>query len=76
MVDKELKVSEKSRLITLILCLLFGWAGVHRFYLNKIGTGLMMMFTVGGGGMWYIIDLFMVAIGALKDKDNLPISKW
>ncbi|MBF0564859.1 MAG: TM2 domain-containing protein [Nitrospirae bacterium] len=72
----EEHVSEKSRLVTLLLCLFLGWAGGHRFYVNKIGTGIIMLATGGGMGLWYFIDFIMISIGAFKDKDNLPITKW
>ncbi len=73
---KEGQESPKSRLYALILCFFFGWAGAHRFYVNKIVTGFIMMFTMGGFGMWWFIDLIMISIGAFKDKDNLPLKKW
>lgn len=68
--------SPKSRLIALLLCFFFGWIGGHRFYTNKIGTGILMMFTMGGFGMWYFADIVMIALGAFKDKDNLMLTKW
>ncbi|MBF0337790.1 MAG: TM2 domain-containing protein [Candidatus Magnetobacterium sp. LHC-1] len=73
---KEEQGSEKSRLVTLILCVLLGWAGGHRFYCNKIGTGLIMLFTGGGMGLWVFIDFVMIILGAFKDKENLAITKW
>ncbi|WP_420264648.1 TM2 domain-containing protein [Candidatus Magnetominusculus dajiuhuensis] len=68
--------SPKSRLIALILCFLTGWLGGHRFYCNKVGTGIVMMLTMGGFGLWYFVDLVMISLGSFKDKDNLPIAKW
>lgn len=58
---------------TLLLCVFLGGLGVHRFYVGKIGTGLLMLFTFGGLGIWSIIDLVLVATGNFKDKDGLPI---
>ncbi len=68
--------STKSRLYALLICLFFGWAGGHRYYVSKIGTGLLMFITMGGFGMWWVIDLIMISIGAFKDKENLLIKKW
>jgi TM2 domain-containing membrane protein YozV len=73
---KEAGVSSKSRLVALLLSFFLGWAGGHRFYANKIGTGILMLFTMGGFGMWYFLDLIMVATGTFKDKDNLAIKNW
>ncbi|MBF0519866.1 MAG: TM2 domain-containing protein [Nitrospirae bacterium] len=75
--DKTLtNESPKSRLIALLLCFFLGWAGGHRFYCNKLGTGLIMLFTMGGFGLWYFVDIVMISLGSFKDKDNLPISRW
>ncbi|KJU87076.1 TM2 domain protein [Candidatus Magnetobacterium bavaricum] len=43
---------------------------------NKIGTGLIMLFTGGGMGLWVFIDFVMIVLGAFKDKENLAITKW
>ncbi len=75
-VKKDFKVSDKSRGIAALLCFLFGWAGAHRYYTGKIGTGLMMLFTMGGFGMWWFIDLIMVTTGKYKDRDELPLTNW
>ncbi|MBA7606652.1 hypothetical protein ES703_13802 [subsurface metagenome] len=73
-------VSPKSRLITTLLCALpsyfFGIAGIHRFYLGKIGTGILMLLTLGGLGIWTLIDLIMVAAGVMKDKEGKVIKTW
>jgi TM2 domain-containing membrane protein YozV len=73
---KEEVVSKKNRLVALLLCLFLGWAGGHRFYVNKVGTGILMLFTMGGFGLWYFIDTVMIVLGAFKDKDDLPVSSW
>jgi TM2 domain-containing membrane protein YozV len=73
---KEAQGSKKNRLVALLLCMFLGWAGGHRFYVNKVGTGLLMLFTMGGFGLWYFIDTLMIALGAFKDKDDLPVSSW
>ncbi|MCG6552981.1 MAG: TM2 domain-containing protein [Candidatus Magnetominusculus sp. LBB02] len=68
--------SPKSRLVALLLCFFLGWAGGHRFYVNKIGTGIIMLVTMGGFGIWYFVDLIMISLGSMKDKENLLITKW
>jgi TM2 domain-containing membrane protein YozV len=68
--------SEKSRLVALLLCFFLGWAGGHRFYVKKYGSAILMFATMGGLGMWYFVDLVMISLGAFKDKENLPITKW
>ena len=69
-------VSEKSRLVALLLCLFLGIVGAHRFYLRKIGTGILMIVTLGGFGMWALADLIMIACGVFRDKQGLRVFKW
>jgi len=65
--------SEKGFVPTLLLCFFLGTLGVHRFYAGKIGTGILMLITFGGFGIWTIIDFVMIACGAFKDGQGLPI---
>jgi TM2 domain-containing membrane protein YozV len=65
--------SEKGFVPTLLLCLLLGGLGIHRFYVGKIGTGILMLLTLGGLGIWVLVDLIMIAVGSFKDKQGLPI---
>ena len=65
--------SDKGFVPTLILCILLGWLGIHRFYVGKTGTGILMLLTVGGLGIWALIDLIVIATGGFKDKDGFRI---
>lgn len=62
--------SEKDWLITLLLALFLGSIGIHRFYAGKIGTGILQLITVGGCGIWTLIDIIMIVTGSFKDKDG------
>jgi TM2 domain-containing membrane protein YozV len=68
--------SDKSRLITLLLCGFLGCFGVHRFYVGKIGTGILMLVTGGGFGIWWIIDVILIVVGSFTDKQNQPVLRW
>lgn len=66
-------VSEKGFVPTLLLCFFIGFMGVHRFYVGKIGTGLLQLVTFGGLGIWTLVDFVMIVVGNFKDKDGNPI---
>ncbi len=65
--------SEKNWLTTLLLCIFLGGIGVHRFYAGKIGTGILMLITCGGCGIWTLVDLIMIITGKFTDKDGNAI---
>lgn len=72
-VKKEEKKSKqfaggKSQLIALILAAVVGGLGIHRFYLGYIGIGVIQLLTLGGFGVWFLIDLIRIIIGDLKPK--------
>lgn len=69
-------ISPKSRLVTTLLAFFLGGLGVHRFYLGKIGTGILMIVTLGGLGIWTLIDFIVAVAGSMKDKEGRPIKKW
>src|SRR3546814_276918 len=66
-------LSPKSWLATLLLSIFLGELGIDRFYLGKIGTGILKLITVGGFGLWWLIDLILVIAVSMKDKQGLPV---
>ncbi len=63
-------------LFKLLLCIFLGWMGGHRYYVNKVGTALLQLFTGGGFGIVWIADLIMIALGKFQDSNRLLIVKW
>lgn len=70
------EVSYRSWLITLILAIFFGFAGVDRFYTGKIATGLLKFFTTGGLGLWWLVDIILLATHAYRDKEGRALAGY
>ncbi|MEO3746331.1 TM2 domain-containing protein [Plantactinospora sp. B5E13] len=66
---------QKSWLVAVLLCFFLGGFGVHRFYVGKIGTGILMIVTFGGLGLWVLIDFIMILIGKFTDKQGLELAR-
>lgn len=82
-IQKELKKQEmspdaaeqtgsKSQLVALLLAILVGALGIHRFYLGYTAIGVIQLLTLGGCGVWALIDLIRIAMGDLGPADGRP----
>ncbi len=70
------EVSDKKRLVALLLCFFLGGLGVHRFYVGKVGSGIAQIITLGGLGIWALIDFIMIICGTFSDKEGSPLTEW
>ena len=61
---------DKDWLVTLILSILVGGLGIDRFYLGKVGTGILKLITFGGFGIWWVIDIILIVTGSMKDSEG------
>lgn len=68
--------SDRSRAVTLVLGIVLGVFGAHRFYVGKIGTGIAMLCTAGGLGIWYLVDVVMIASGGFRDAEGRRVLRW
>ncbi len=73
--SNSISSSQQDWLVALLLCFFIGVIGAHRFYVGKIGTGLLMVFTLGGLGIWTFIDLILIIVGKFKNKDGEILSR-
>ena len=65
------KVPSDGRwLIALLLCCCLG---IHRFYVGKTGSGIAMLLTCGGCGIWALVDFIMILVNSFTDKDGRPL---
>jgi hypothetical protein len=69
-------VSPHSRTVAAVLAFFFGVLGVHRFYVGKVGTGVLQLLTGGGLGLWTLIDFIVILVGGFRDKNGLPLINW
>ena len=67
--------SYKRKLAALILCILGGPLGLHRYYVGKIGTGILYTLTGGLCGIGWIIDIFRILLGSFRDNTGAPLRR-
>lgn len=67
--------SDKDWMTTVLLSVFLGSLGIDRFYLGHTGLGVVKLITFGGCGVWYLVDLILIAVGNLRDSDDLPLKK-
>jgi len=72
--EMQVMNSEKDWMVTLLLAILVGGLGIDRFYSGSILLGVLKLFTLGGFGLWWLIDLIMLVTGSYKDGNGNPIA--
>jgi hypothetical protein len=75
-IDESGIPSPRSRGVAFALAAFLGPFGAHRFYVGKTGTGILMLCTLGGAGLWYLYDLILVAGGSFRDINGRLVSRW
>lgn len=66
------EISDRSWIATLLLAI---FLLVHRFYVGKIGTGILFWLTAGGFGIWYVIDIILILFDSFTDKQGRKLRK-
>ena len=69
-------ISPRSRLVATLLCAFLGVLGIHRFYVGKIGTGIIWLLTGGILGIGALIDFIIIVVGSFRDKEERILENW
>lgn len=66
-------ISRKNKTVALVLCIFLGGLGAHKFYVGKVGSGILYLCTLGLFGIGWFIDIILIATGSFKDEFDLPL---
>jgi len=69
------QMGQKDWLVALLLSILVGTLGVDRFYLGYVGLGVLKLLTLGGFGIWTLVDIILIATNKLPDAQGNPLRK-
>jgi len=69
------QAGQKEWLVALLLSILVGYLGIDRFYLGYVGLGVLKLLTGGGCGIWWIVDIVLIATDKLPDAQGQPLRK-
>lgn len=75
MVNYITRTSDRDKKTALILCIFFGWAGLHQFYVGRIGLGFLYLFTFGIFCIGWIFDIINILLGSFRDNVGAPLRK-
>jgi len=69
--------SEKTILPTFLLFIVLSWPlGAHRFFLKRYASAILFIITLGGFGIWWIIDFILIVTGSMKDDEGKLVKIW
>ena len=68
-------VSDRDWIVTVLLAFFLGVFGVHRFYTGNIGIGVVQLLTLGGCGIWALIDFILILVGSYTDAEGRQLRR-
>ena len=75
--NEHFNVSEKRILPTFLLFLVLSWPlGANRFFLKRYASAILFIITIGGFGIWWIIDFILIVTGSMKDDRGQVVKIW
>ena len=69
-VNGSIAINNNKGLVTILLCWFLGVLGVHRFYTGHTTIGVIQLLTLGGCGIWVLIDFIMLLLGTFRDSNG------
>lgn len=63
----------KDWLAAILLSIFLGTFGVDRFYMGNVGLGIGKLLTLGGCGIWWLVDVILIATGSARDGQGRPL---
>jgi TM2 domain-containing membrane protein YozV len=60
-------------MVALLFSIFLGYLGIDRFYMGQVGIGIGKLLTLGGCGIWYLIDIILIATRSSNDSLGLPL---
>jgi TM2 domain-containing membrane protein YozV len=72
---KPIQGGEKNWVTAALLCALLGTLGIHRFYTDRIVSGIFQLITFGGLGIWSLIDYIFILTGEFRDSNGFPLNR-
>jgi TM2 domain-containing membrane protein YozV len=64
---------QREFMVALLLSIFLGSLGVDRFYMGYVGLGILKLLTAGGCGIWWLIDVILIATKSLRDANGQPL---
>ena len=75
--NETVNISEKRILPTFLLFIVLSWPfGAHRFFLRRYASAILFIITIGGCGIWWIIDFILIVTGSMKDDKGNLVKQW
>ena len=75
--NEAMNISEKRILPTFLLFIVLSWPlGAHRFFLRRYASAILFIITIGGCGIWRIVDFILIVTGSMKDDQGKLVKLW